>query len=235
MSASDQPAVRRAPWDERCLVIAEVAQSHDGSLGIAHAFVDAAARAGAGAVKFQTHLAAAESTPAEPWRVPFSPQDETRYDYWKRMEFSEAQWEGLAAHAADAGLLFMSSPFSVEAVELLHRVGMPVWKVASGEVGNVELLEAMIATGAARAGVVGHEPVVRARRGGGPHHGRRGGAGGAAVHQRLPDRPQPGGAQPAGRARGALRRARSASRTTPARSSPVWPRSRWGRRSSRCT
>ena len=129
-------------------MIAEVAQSHDGSLGTAHAFIDAAAGAGAGAIKFQTHLAAAESTPSEPWRVPFSPQDETRYDYWKRMEFTEPQWEGLAAHAADAGLLFMSSAFSVEAVELLQRVGMPVWKVASGEVGNIELLDAMVATGA---------------------------------------------------------------------------------------
>lgn len=136
------------PWDERCLVIAEVAQSHDGSLGTAHAFIDAAAGAGAGAIKFQTHIAAAESTPSEPWRVPFSPQDVTRYDYWKRMEFTETQWEGLAAHAADAGLLFMSSAFSLEAVELLTRVGMAVWKVASGEVGNLELLQAMVATGA---------------------------------------------------------------------------------------
>ncbi|HEY5153462.1 MAG TPA: N-acetylneuraminate synthase family protein [Acidimicrobiales bacterium] len=136
-----------APWDDTCLVIAEVAQSHDGSLGTAHAFIDAAAAAGAGAIKFQTHIAAAESTPAEPWRVRFSAQDETRYAYWQRMEFSEEQWAGLAAHAADAGVLFMSSAFSMEAVELLHRVGMGVWKVASGEVGNLELLDAMVATG----------------------------------------------------------------------------------------
>ena len=50
------------------LVVAEVAQAHDGSLGTAHAYVDAVARAGAGAVKFQTHLAHAESTRDEPWR-----------------------------------------------------------------------------------------------------------------------------------------------------------------------
>jgi N,N'-diacetyllegionaminate synthase len=146
--AARRVASMSTPWDERCLVIAEVAQSHDGSLGTAHAFIDAAAGAGAGAIKFQTHIAAAESTPAEPWRVRFSPQDETRYEYWKRMEFTEAQWAGLAAHAGDAGLVFMSSAFSLEAVELLHRVGMGVWKVASGEVGNVELLDAMVATGA---------------------------------------------------------------------------------------
>ena len=50
-----------------CTIIAEVAQAHDGSLGMAHAFIDAAANAGADAIKFQTHIAEAESTPAEPW------------------------------------------------------------------------------------------------------------------------------------------------------------------------
>src|SRR5207237_1799224 len=72
-----------------CIVVGEVAQAHDGSLGFAHAFIDAIAAAGADAVKFQTHIASAESTPAEPWRVRFSSQDATRYDYWKRMEFSQ--------------------------------------------------------------------------------------------------------------------------------------------------
>ncbi len=130
-----------------CLIIGEVAQAHDGSLGTAHAFIDAIADAGADAVKFQTHLAAAESTVREPWRVRFSPQDATRYDYWKRMEFSEEQWSGLRAHADDRGLLFLSSPFSVEAVELLSRVGVAAWKVASGEVNHVPLFDRMLETG----------------------------------------------------------------------------------------
>ena len=59
-------------------MIGEIAQAHDGSLGAAHAYIDAIADAGAGAVKFQTHIASAESTAAEPWRVRFSLQDETR-------------------------------------------------------------------------------------------------------------------------------------------------------------
>src|SRR6202158_546310 len=98
--------------DYRCLIIAEVAQAHDGSLGTAHAYIAAVARAGVDAVKFQTHIAEAESTPGVPFRGKFSPQDASRYDYWKRMEFSEAQWQELAGHARQLGLVFLSTPFS---------------------------------------------------------------------------------------------------------------------------
>jgi N-acetylneuraminate synthase len=135
-----------APWDH-CLIIGEVAQAHDGSLGAAHAYVDAIAATGADAVKFQTHIAAAESTPAEPWRVKFSRQDATRYDYWKRMEFTEAQWRGLKEHAEERGLLFLSSPFSLEAFELLERLGMRAWKVASGETAGGALFERIAGSG----------------------------------------------------------------------------------------
>ena len=131
----------------RCLIIGEVGLTHDGSLGLAHAFIDAIATAGADAVKFQTHIAAAESTPAEPFRVKFSRQDATRYEYWQRMEFSETQWQGLADHARERELLFLSSPFSVEAVELLHRIGTPMWKIGSGEVANQPMLDRIAETG----------------------------------------------------------------------------------------
>jgi len=132
----------------RCLVIGEVALTHDGSLGLAHAFIDAIAAAGADAVKFQTHIAAAESTPSEPFRVKFSRQDVTRYEYWERMAFTEAQWQGLADHCRDRGVLFVSSPFSIEAVDLLERIGQPIWKIASGEVSNARLLDRVLETGA---------------------------------------------------------------------------------------
>ena len=130
-----------------CTIVGEVAQAHDGSLGAAHAYIDAIAAAGADAVKFQTHIAAAESTAAEPWRKRFSPQDDTRLDYWRRMEFTEPQWEGLRRHAEEKGLLFLSSPFSMEAFELLRRVGVAGWKIASGEITNVELIDAAATTG----------------------------------------------------------------------------------------
>jgi N,N'-diacetyllegionaminate synthase len=125
-------------------LVAEIAQAHDGSLGLAHAFVDAAAAAGADAVKFQTHIASGESTVEEQFRVRFSRQDATRYQYWKRMEFSPEGWRGLAQHAAERGLTFLSSPFSIEAFELLASLGVPAWKVASGEVGSEAMLDSMI-------------------------------------------------------------------------------------------
>ena len=104
---------------DRCFIVAEVAQAHDGSVGSAHAYIDVAADAGADAVKFQTHIARAESTLDEPWRVRFSKQDDTRYDYWQRMEFTPSQWQELSAHCRERGITFMSSPFSGEAVDLL--------------------------------------------------------------------------------------------------------------------
>jgi len=140
---SDRPVGGSTPT----YLIAEVAQAHDGSLGTAHVFVDAAADAGADAVKFQTHIAAAESTRDEPFRVKFSQQDDTRLEYWKRMEFSPAQWAGLAAHAEERGLHFLSSAFSLEAVDLLRDLNVPAWKIASGEVRTEGLLDAICADG----------------------------------------------------------------------------------------
>jgi N-acetylneuraminate synthase len=121
--------------------------AHDGSLGLAHAFIDAIARTGADAVKFQTHIAEAEGTPGEPFRVAFSPQDPTRRDYWVRTAFTDEQWAGLARHAAEKGLFFLSSPFSVEAADLLRRTGVAAWKVPSGETGNGPLIENLISDG----------------------------------------------------------------------------------------
>jgi N,N'-diacetyllegionaminate synthase len=133
--------------DGRCFVIAEIAQAHDGSLGIAHKFIDAIAKAGADAVKFQTHFADAESSPLEPFRIKFSPQDATRYDYWKRLEFTDEQWAELARHCREKGVVFLSSAFSMRAAELLQRLDMPAWKVASGEIGNAPMLDFMASTG----------------------------------------------------------------------------------------
>ncbi len=128
-------------------LIAEIAQAHDGSLGILHSYIDALAAAGVDVVKFQTHLAAAESSVHEPFRVNFSYEDATRYDYWNRMGFTEEQWIGIKAHCEEAGVEFMSSCFSQAAVDLMERIGMARYKVGSGEVSNFLLLEKMARTG----------------------------------------------------------------------------------------
>ena len=128
-------------------IIAEIAQAHDGSLGIAHSYVDALAGTGVHAVKFQTHIADAESSIHEPFRVKFSYEDISRFDYWKRMEFTPTQWAGLKSHCEEKGLEFISSPFSCAAVDLLEELNVKKYKIGSGEVSNLLMLEKIANTG----------------------------------------------------------------------------------------
>jgi N,N'-diacetyllegionaminate synthase len=127
-------------------IIAEIAQAHEGSLGILHSYIDALATTGVNAIKFQTHIAEAESSVHEPFRVNFSYVDQTRYDYWKRMEFSPEQWAGIKSHCEDKGVEFLSSPFSIRAVELLEALEVKRYKIASGEITNFLLLEKIAQT-----------------------------------------------------------------------------------------
>jgi len=127
-------------------IIAEIAQAHDGSLGIAHSYIDALASTGVNAIKFQTHIAHAESSSFEPFRVKFSYEDETRFDYWQRMEFTPEQWAGIKLHCEEKGLEFISSPFSCAAVDLLENLQVK-YKIGSGEVSNWLMLEKIARTG----------------------------------------------------------------------------------------
>jgi N,N'-diacetyllegionaminate synthase len=139
-------AGRRYGAEHKTLLVAEIGLGHDGSLGLAHSYVDAVAEAGADAVKFQAHLAPDESTKDEEFRVPFSYEDASRYEYWQRTGFSPEQWQDLAEHAREMGLLFLCSPFSLGAAKMLEDLGVPAWKVASGELANQPLLEYMAGT-----------------------------------------------------------------------------------------
>jgi len=125
-------------------VIAEIGNNHDGSIRQAERLIEAAADAGADAVKFQTHIAEEEMLPSTPTPPHF---DEPRYEFTRRMELSLDDHLRLKASAEARGLVFFSSPFSVAAVQLLEEVGVPLYKVASGEVTNPPLLEAIAATG----------------------------------------------------------------------------------------
>jgi sialic acid synthase SpsE len=126
------------------LVIAEIGNNHDGSVRLAEKLIEAAAEAGADAVKFQTHIADAEMLASTPTPPHF---DEPRFTFTQRMELSLDDHRRLKAFAEERGLVFFSSPFSVEAAELLEEVGVPLYKIASGEVTNPPLLDAVAATG----------------------------------------------------------------------------------------
>jgi N-acetylneuraminate synthase len=131
----------------KVFIIAEIAQAHEGSLGLAHSYIDALADTGVDAVKFQTHIAAAESSPYEQFRVNFSYEDTTRFDYWKRMEFTPEQWAGLKKHCVEKGMEFISSPFSCAAVDLLQTLNVNRYKIGSGELQNYLMLENIAQTG----------------------------------------------------------------------------------------
>ena len=128
-------------------IIAEIGQAHDGSLGIAHSFIDALSDTGVDAVKWQTHVADAESSSQEPFRVNFSYEDSSRMDYWRRMEFTNKQWLGLREHCDKVGLEFISSPFSLAAVDILEEIEVSRYKIGSGEVNNFLLLDKVAKTG----------------------------------------------------------------------------------------
>ena len=123
------------------MIIAEIGLSHDGSLGTAHSYIDALANSGTDAIKFQTHIADAESSDFEPFRVNFSKQDETRQQYWKRTEFTIEQWMGLKKHCEELNIEFISTPSSISAVELLEKLNIARYKVGSGDTTNLLLLK----------------------------------------------------------------------------------------------
>lgn len=123
------------------LLIAEIGQAHDGSLGQAIALCTAVKKSGFDAVKFQCHIAEEESTLQELFRVNVFPQDDTRYEYWNRTSFNESEWLILIKHCQELGLRFGISPFSLKALELARRLDSDFIKIGSGEVFNQQLIE----------------------------------------------------------------------------------------------
>lgn len=143
--AIDQrPAATVPDGGARTFIVAEVGSVHDGSFGNATQLIDLAAELGADAVKFQAHIAEAETLPSAPPPPHFAA--EPRFDYFKRTSFGLDQWRALHEHAARSGIEFLCSPFSIEAVLMLEDVGVRRYKVPSGEVTNLPLLERIGAT-----------------------------------------------------------------------------------------
>jgi N-acetylneuraminate synthase/N,N'-diacetyllegionaminate synthase len=131
------------------LVIAEAGVNHNGSVERAHQLVDAAARSGADAVKFQTFTAAAVIRPGTPQaayqseRAPAASQLEMA----QSLELAPDAWSALRDAAAARGILFLSTPFDLGSVRLLSALGVPAFKISSGDATNLVLLRAVAATG----------------------------------------------------------------------------------------
>ena len=111
-------------------IIAEIGSIHDGSLGNAIKAIDVISESGADIVKFQTHIAEAESLSNAPSPDYF--KDESRNEYFERTSFTFDQWIKISEHCSSKGVEFISSPFSIEAVELLEKIGVKAYKVPSG-------------------------------------------------------------------------------------------------------
>ncbi|MDD4860046.1 MAG: N-acetylneuraminate synthase family protein [Dehalococcoidales bacterium] len=120
-------------------IIAEIGMSHDGNLEKAKRFIEAAADSGADAVKFQAHIAEAETLQNAPPPPYFS--SEPRFSYFKRTAFDRIQLAELKSYAEDRKVVFLCSPFSVAAVDLLESIDVPAYKIPSGENTNLPMLE----------------------------------------------------------------------------------------------
>jgi N,N'-diacetyllegionaminate synthase len=133
-----------------CFVIAEAGVNHNGELERALRLVDAAAEAGADAVKFQTFRAEAVASPSAAkarYQLESTPADESQLEMLRALELGWDEHVELLRRAEERGLVFLSSVFDGGSVELLERLGVAAYKIASPEVTNLPLLRAVAAVG----------------------------------------------------------------------------------------
>lgn len=123
---------------EPCFIIAEAGINHNGDIQLAKKLIDEAKNAGADAIKFQTHIPDKEML-KEGFTADYV--GESLFDLLKSVELSKEDHIELKNHASDVGILFLSTPFSVEAVDLLEQLNIPLYKIGSGELTNLPLLE----------------------------------------------------------------------------------------------
>lgn len=127
-----------------CFTIAEAGVNHNGDVELAKQLVDAAVEAGADAVKFQTFRAEHVVSPAAPkaaYQKETTGSHESQLDMVRQLELSADAHHHLLDHCCDQGMLFMSTPFDRESVDFLDSLGLPVFKVGSGEITNWPFLE----------------------------------------------------------------------------------------------
>lgn len=124
-------------------IIAEAGVNHNGSLELAKKLIDIAALSGADAVKFQTFKAdklVSKTAQKAPYQKQTTDATETQYDMIKKLELDEAAHHELIAYCKTKNILFLSTPFDHESIDLLDRLGMAVFKIPSGEITNLPYL-----------------------------------------------------------------------------------------------
>lgn len=120
-------------------VVAEVGINHNGDVNLAKRMVRAAREAGAHCIKFQTHL-----TPKEMIHTDMTPGEISKESLWdiiKRCELTADEEREVKRACDEAGILFLSTPFSREAADQLEALGVPAYKIGSGEITNLPLIE----------------------------------------------------------------------------------------------
>ena len=131
------------PLSPSCFIIAEAGVNHNGDLAIAKLLVDAAVDSGANAVKFQAFRAdelASVDAPKAQYQLAGSEKTESQLTMLKRLELPSSAYIELSRYCALKKILFLASPFDVGSVDLLDSLGMPYFKIASGEITNYPLL-----------------------------------------------------------------------------------------------
>lgn len=120
-------------------VIAEVGINHEGDVGKALLLVDAARAAGADCVKFQCHITEAEMIPTD--MTPGNISKDRLWNIIKRCELTAEEERRVQARCAEAGILYLSTPFSREASDRLDEMGVPAFKIGSGECNSLPLID----------------------------------------------------------------------------------------------
>ena len=130
-------------------IIAEAGVNHNGSIELAKKLIDVAADAGADAVKFQSFkaekLVTKEARKAE-YQIETT-GEESQFQMIKKLELDYEKHEELMNYAEEKGIMFLSSPFDLESIELLKKLDIEIFKVPSGEITNLPYLKAMAETG----------------------------------------------------------------------------------------
>ena len=144
MRESIEIAGHRLERGQPCFIIAEAGVNHNGSIDLAFELVEAAAFAGADAVKFQTFIAesviAADAPKAE-YQKETTPPGESQLEMVKRLELSFADFARIKAHCDAARIVFLSTPFDFQSVDFLSRLDVPAFKISSGDLTNHPLLD----------------------------------------------------------------------------------------------